>query len=96
MCPWPESSDVPPSPAHEGVTVTVTLAAHKRPLGDILAIVPGAILEFDKSCREPLALEVGGTRLAEGQCVRVGETLGLRITSLFPRQPLEPAQRAKP
>jgi flagellar motor switch protein FliN/FliY len=73
------------------VPVTVTLASHQRTLGEILEIVPGVILEFDKSCRAPLSLEVGGTRLAEGQCVQVGDTLGLRITSLVPGQPVEPS-----
>lgn len=68
--------------------VTVTLAAKKQAVGEILAIAPGTILAFDKSCQELLDLEVGGKRLALGRCVKVGDKYGLRITSLLP-----PAER---
>ena len=64
--------------------VTVTLAAKRLPIGDILGLVPGSILAFNKSCREPLEVSAGGQRLAEGSCVRAGERIALRITNIVP------------
>jgi flagellar motor switch protein FliN/FliY len=66
------------------VPVTVTLAAKRLPIGDILTLEPGSIVAFDKSCREPLEVSAGGQRLAEGSCVRTGERIALRITSILP------------
>ncbi len=67
------------------VQVTVTLAAKRLPIGDILGLVTGSILAFNKSCREPLEVSAGGQRLAEGSCVREGERIALRITNIVPR-----------
>ena len=65
------------------VPVTVTLAAKKQPIGKIIELAPGSIIAFDKSCDEMLELEVSGHRIAEGECVKVGDKFGLRITSLI-------------
>jgi len=64
------------------VPVTVTLATSKRPVRHILEIVPGAILQFDKSCEEPLNVEVGNQTIAQGEAVKVGDMFGLRVTSI--------------
>ena len=65
------------------VPVTITLASKKQPVGDIVDLVPGAILRFDKSCDEKLDLEVGARRIAQGECVEVGDRLGLRVSTLI-------------
>ncbi len=65
------------------VPVTVTLAAKKQPIGKIIELVPGSIIAFDKSCDEMLELEVSGHPIAEGECVKVGDKFGLRVTSLI-------------
>ncbi len=64
------------------VPVTVTLAETKLAIGDILDLVPGSILQFEKMCDETLVLEVGDHRIAEGETVKVGDKFGLRITSM--------------
>ncbi len=64
------------------VPVTVTLARAKQPIGNIMELVPGTILQFEKMCDEMLSLEVGGQRVAEGETVKVGDKFGLRITSI--------------
>ncbi|HEX4142732.1 MAG TPA: FliM/FliN family flagellar motor C-terminal domain-containing protein [Pirellulales bacterium] len=65
------------------VPVTVTLAAKKQSIGKIIELVPGSIIAFDKACDEMLELEVSGHPIAEGECVKVGDKFGLRVTSLI-------------
>ena len=64
------------------VPVTVTLASKKEHVKGILDIVPGAIIQFDKSCEEMLDLELGDHRIAVGEAVKVGDKFGRRITSM--------------
>jgi flagellar motor switch protein FliN len=66
------------------VPVVVTLAEKRQPLGRIVELSPGAIIQFDKSCEEMLDLSVGNRRIASGEAVKVGDKFGLRITSLTP------------
>jgi len=64
------------------VPVMVTLAAKKQPVGKIIELLPGSIVQFSKSCEEMLELEVGGYPIALGECVKVGDKFGLRVTSI--------------
>ena len=48
-------------------------------LRDVLDLYPGSILEIDKNADAPLDLTVGEKKLAKGEVVTVGESLGLRI-----------------
>ena len=73
------------------VPVAVTLASKKQPVSKIVELAPGAIIQFNKSCDEMLDLEVSGLRIAEGECVKVGDKFGLRITSI-----ILPEERQKP
>lgn len=61
--------------------VAVTLAKKSIPLSAVLDLVPGAMLQFDKNCDEPLVLEVGGHAIALGEAVKVDDKFGLRIRS---------------
>ena len=67
------------------------LASKKQPVSKIVELAPGAIIQFNKSCDEMLDLEVSGLRIAEGECVKVGDKFGLRITSI-----ILPEERQKP
>ena len=71
------------------VSASVTLAAKKLSVGQIVEIAPGALLRFDNRCGQPLDLELSGKPVARGQCVQVGTGLGLRITQF-----VGPHQRA--
>ena len=64
------------------VPVTVTLAETRQSVREILDLVPGSILQFEKMCDDTLSLEVGEHRIAEGETVKVGDKFGLRITSM--------------
>jgi flagellar motor switch/type III secretory pathway protein FliN len=63
--------------------LVVTLARKRQPVGRIVEIGPGLIIQFEKSCEEMLDLEVGGHRVACGEAVKVGDKFGLRITSMI-------------
>ena len=65
------------------VPVAALLVERRLPLDRILRIAPGTVLKFDRSCAQPLELEVGGRRIAVGEAVTMGEQLGLRITALI-------------
>jgi len=60
----------------------VTLAATRQPIREIIELVPGSIIHFDKLCDETLTLEIGNQPVAEGEAVKVGDKFGLRITSM--------------
>jgi flagellar motor switch/type III secretory pathway protein FliN len=62
--------------------VVVTLAEKRQPLGRVIELGPGSIIQFDKSCEEMLDLDVGHQRIASGEAVKVGDKFGLRITSI--------------
>jgi flagellar motor switch protein FliN/FliY len=63
-------------------TVRVTLAAKRLRVSQILQLVQGAMIQFDKACDEPLSLEVSGRKIATGEAVKVGDKFGLKLRSL--------------
>jgi flagellar motor switch protein FliN/FliY len=65
-----------------GVPVAVTLAAQRTSVKEIVELVPGAIIKFDKTCDEPLDLCVGNQPIATGEVVKVGDKFGLRVGRL--------------
>ncbi len=74
------------------VPVIVTLAETRQTVQQVLTIGPGSIIQFNKACDESLILEVGATRLALGEAVKVGEKFGLWITSMIlPEERFGPA-----
>ena len=73
------------------VPIIVTLANAKQSLTRILTLVPGTLLQFDKSCEEPLTLEIGEEQVAIGEAVKIGDKFGFRVTAMtMPREKLVP------
>ncbi len=64
------------------IPVTVTLASKRQAVGKIVELLPGSIIQFSKSCEEMLEMEVNGHPIALGECVKVGDKFGLRVTSI--------------
>jgi len=64
------------------VPVVVNLAEKRQPLGQIVELVPGSIIQFEKSCEEMLDLSVADCQIATGEAVKVDDKFGLRITSV--------------
>lgn len=70
--------------------VSIELGQTKMSIHDILALVPGSIVELDKLVGEPVDLLVNRKRVARGEVVVVEENFGLRITQL-----VSPEERLK-
>jgi flagellar motor switch protein FliN/FliY len=64
------------------VHVAVKLAEKRIPLGQFLALSPGAIVTFDKSCEDLLELYVNNSLYARGEAVKIGEKFGLKVNEV--------------
>lgn len=67
------------------VPVVVQLAKRQMAIAAVRDLSVGAIIEFEKSLEEPLDLLVNNRLIGHGQCVKVGENFGLRITKVVSR-----------
>jgi len=64
------------------VTVTARLCVTTQPLGAVLSMTPGSVLDLGRSTDAPIELLANGVLVAYGEVVAVGSTLGVRITAL--------------
>lgn len=67
------------------IQISVRLAEKRISLGQLLAITPGALITFDKSCEDLLDMYVNNHRLCQGEAVKTGENFGLKITAMNPK-----------
>lgn len=72
------------------VPVSVELGRTEMPIGQILGLGPGAIIELNKMASDPVDLFVNNTLIARGEVVVVDENFGMRITTV-----IDPKQRIK-
>jgi flagellar motor switch/type III secretory pathway protein FliN len=78
------------------IPVQVQLASKKETVAEVVEIVPGAIIKFDKGCDELLHMFVGGQPIAEGEAVKIGDKFGFRVTGMvLPREHFVPARRPR-
>jgi flagellar motor switch protein FliN/FliY len=64
------------------VTVSVRLAERKMSLGAVVALVPGSLVTFNKSCEDLLDLYVNNHRYCQGEAIKIGETFGLKVSKV--------------
>jgi flagellar motor switch protein FliN/FliY len=64
------------------VRLSVEIGRRRIAIADVLAMAPGAIVEFPKSMDEPLDIYVNDQLIARGEAVVVGERYGVRITEV--------------
>jgi len=64
------------------VCVTVTLAEKRLPVEQVLKLVPGVMIQFEKPCESPMTIEVGNQAIAYGDVVKIGDKFGVRITEI--------------
>lgn len=62
--------------------ISVELGRKELPLGEILHLVRGSVIELDKLAGEPVEIYANGHRIAEGEVVVIDEHFGVRITNL--------------
>ncbi|MCL4210380.1 MAG: FliM/FliN family flagellar motor switch protein [Phycisphaeraceae bacterium] len=68
------------------VPVIVRIAERSMGLSDVLNLVPGSIIEMNKSVEEDLDLLVNNKVIGRGVAVKVGENFGLKVTRLGTQQ----------
>jgi flagellar motor switch protein FliN/FliY len=64
------------------VPIIVLLGERSMPLGDVVTLIPGAIIELPKAASEELDLLVNNKRIGTGTAVKVGENFGIRISRI--------------
>ncbi|HUS57344.1 MAG TPA: flagellar motor switch protein FliN [Planctomycetota bacterium] len=72
------------------VPISVELGRTQMPIGDILELGPGSIVEMQKMASDPVDLLVNNKLIARGEVVVVDENFGIRITSI-----IDPRERVK-
>lgn len=64
------------------VPIIVQLAERQMTVGDVLALVPGSIIELSKTAEEELELRVNNRIIGTGVAVKIGENFGIEIRSV--------------
>ena len=63
--------------------VSVELGRINMPLGRVLQLAKGSVIELDKLAGEPVDILVNGQRIAQGEVVVIDEHFGVRISNLI-------------
>jgi flagellar motor switch protein FliN len=69
---------------------TIRFGERQLLLREVLAAVPGSVIELDRELQEPADLLVSGRLIARGEVVVVNGHFGLRITELSSAAPSGP------
>ena len=64
------------------VMVSAVLGAVRMPIGDLLRLAPGAVLELDRRVGEAVDIFVNNRLVARGEVVLVEERLGVTMTEI--------------
>lgn len=79
------------------VPIIVRLGERSMTVSDVVALVPGSIIELPKNADAELDLMVNNRVIGLGSAMKVGENFGLRITHIGPAdQRLAAARDASP
>ena len=62
------------------VPVIVRLGERSMSLSEVIALVPGAIIQLPKNADAELDLLINNKQIGTGAAVKVGENFGIRIT----------------
>lgn len=66
------------------VPLVVSLATKKMSIDQVVSIVPGMIVQFEKPCNSPMTVEVQDQPIADGDIVKIGDKFGVRIRDILP------------
>jgi flagellar motor switch protein FliN len=96
--PIPEGSPIAPGGVNPGVELlldveleaSLRFGCREMPLGEILDLGPGDVVQLDRHIADPVDLIVGDKIVARGEVVLVNGNFGLRVTEVAtPRKRLE-------
>ena len=65
------------------VIVSAVLGSSRMPIGDLLKLAPGAVLELDRKVGEAIDILVNNRLVARGEVVLVDERLGVTMTEII-------------
>ena len=65
------------------VIVSAVLGSSRMPIGDLLKLAPGTILELDRKVGEAIDILVNNRVVARGEVVLVDERLGVTMTEII-------------
>ena len=65
------------------VSVSAVLGNSRMPIGDLLKLGPGALLELDRKVGEAIDIFVNNRLVARGEVVLVDERLGVTMTEII-------------
>jgi flagellar motor switch protein FliN/FliY len=94
----PASASTPPPALNPGLELlldveleaTLRFGSREMPLGEILDLGPGDVVQLDRHVTDPVDLLVGDKIVARGEVVLVNGNFGLRVTEVAePRKRLE-------
>jgi flagellar motor switch protein FliN/FliY len=64
------------------VVVSAVLGSSRMPIGDLLRLSPGAVLELDRKVGEAIDIFVNNRLVARGEVVLVDDRLGVTMTEI--------------
>ena len=64
------------------VKITAELGRLTMPLGDLMELGPGSVLELDRTVSDWVDVVAQGVRIASGEVVVVNDRYGIRITEI--------------
>ncbi len=64
------------------VPLIVQIARQTMSLEEVMSMTPGAIIELPKSADDDLEILVNNKEVGTGKAVKVGENIGVRVTSI--------------
>ena len=62
--------------------VTIEIGRTRLPVGELLQLQPGQVLELDREVGSPLDMYINGTLLARGEIVVLEDHFGFRVTAV--------------
>ena len=65
------------------VEVSVELGRITMPIGKVLQLVKGSVVELENLAGEPIDIMVNGLKIAQGEVVVIDEHFGVRITKMI-------------
>ncbi len=65
------------------VLVSAILGSSRMPVGDLLTLAPGAVLELDRKVGEAIDIYVNNRLVARGEVVIVDDRLGVTMTEII-------------
>lgn len=65
------------------VRLTAELGSCKLPMGDVLQLKAGSVVQLEKPVAEPVDLLVNGKLIARGEVVVLEDRFGIKITELL-------------